>query len=56
MMLLGCMHGGELLFPKELGVAVESAYFVVSFLQFCQKGGLRACKDGLTIPTFTFFY
>lgn len=28
------MQGDGLLFPKELGVAVESAYFVVLFLQF----------------------
>lgn len=35
MMLLGCMQGDGLLFPKELGVvAVESAYFAVLFLQF----------------------
>ena len=39
------MERGELLFfPKELGVAVESAYFVILFLQFCQKGGVEhAC-------------
>ena len=57
MMLLVCMHGDGLLFPKELGAAGGKCLFCCFVSSVLSKGGLEyACMPNKSSFPFLYFF